>query len=247
MTCSQIPDDYLRRRLAVIDVASEEWAARRAEQLTPGTPAAVCLYRLAKRGSLRRLRRGLYLVVDPVRETPSIAVASAAFATGSHYVTTDAALVFHGLIDQPTPVITVVVAAKSKDALRVGGTTIRPVTLAPSAFASAERYATTTDGFPISVASRVQAIVDALAEPHWMTHGTLLPEVIGALDAREIDAAARNALKRSGAAAQRLGYLLEESGQPQPQVLADFRSLSTADLRPGRRSGIFSTRWRVRA
>ncbi|MDQ3127895.1 MAG: hypothetical protein M3Q66_05475 [Chloroflexota bacterium] len=246
MSCSKIPDWFLRRRLAVIDVASNTWAEARAEALpdTRESTPNVCLHRLAKRGTIRRLRRGLYVVVDPIRETPRIAIASAAFASELHYVTTDAALVVEGLIDQPTPIITVVLSGKRKQ-LDLGGTIVRPVILPPSAFRAAESHKTTIDGFAVHVASRVQATVDALAEPHWMTHSSLIPEVLAAFTDVEIADAAERAVRRSHAAAQRLGYLLEDARRSTPHRLATFKPKSVVELRPGRRSGLFSTRWRV--
>lgn len=246
MSCTEIPDWFLRRRLAVIDVASNAWAEARAEALPQSreSTTAVCLHRLAKRGAIRRLRRGLYVVVDPIRETSPIAIASAAFASELHYITTDAALSVEGLIDQPIPTITVVLSDKRKQ-LDLGGTIVHPVILPPNVFADAEWHKTTIDGFAVRVASRVQAIVDALAEPHWMTHATLIPEVLGAFTDDEIAATAERAMRRSHAAAQRLGYLLEDARRPAPNVLAAFVPKNVVDLRPGHRSGLFSTRWRV--
>ena len=246
MSCTDIPDWFLRRRLAVIDVATKSWAEARSETMNQsrGSTPAVCLHRLARRGAIRRLRRGLYLVIDPIRETAPIAVASAAFASDQHYVTTDAALSVDALIDQPIPTITVVLTAKRKH-LDVGGTLIRPVILPHALFAEAEWHKTTIDGYAIRVASRVQAVVDALAEPHWMTHASLIPEVLAAFTDAEAAQAASRAMGRSHAAAQRLGYLLEDARRPAPPELAAFRPKSTVDLRPGYRSGPFSTRWRV--
>jgi predicted transcriptional regulator of viral defense system len=246
MSCKEIPNWFLRRRLAVIDVASKEWANAQADVLAQsrGSTAAVCLHRLAKRGAIRRLRRGLYLVVDPIRETSPIAVASAAFASDLHYVTTDAALSVEGLIDQPVPTITIVLSDKRKQ-LVLGETIIRPVTLPPAVLADAEWRKTTIDGFEIRVASRVQAVVDALAEPRWMTHASLTPEVLAAFTDAEIAAAARRALRRSHAAAQRLGYLLEDADRQTPELLTAFVPRNAVDLRPGHRGGFFSTRWRV--
>ena len=164
---------------------------------------------------VRRLTRGIYQVVDPVRDTPAIAVADALFADVEHYVTTDAALAFHRAIDQPVPEI-VVVAAGSRRPVRVGTTRVRRVALRPAAFLAADAYATSVDGFRITVAAREQAIVDALAEPSWMTHLTLLPEVLAALDDDELQRVADGALRRSTAAAQRLGFLLDEAQRPAP-------------------------------
>ena len=49
-------------------------------------------------------------------------------------------------------------------------TTLRPVTLDENRVREADAYQTTVDGFGIRVASREQAVVDALAEPKWMVY-----------------------------------------------------------------------------
>ncbi len=244
MSCPEVPEWFLRRRLAVIDVSSSTWAEARSELLSRGSTSAVCLHRLAERGVIRRLQRGLYVVVDPIRETAPIAIASAAFRTRQHYVTTDAALSVDGLIDQPIPTITVVMLHKRKR-LDLGGQMVRPVIMPPSSFTDADWYETTIDGFSVRIASRVQATVDALAEPRWMTHASLLPEVVAAFTDDEVAEAAKRALRRSQAAGQRLGYLVEDAGRPEPPALEAFRPRSVVDLRPGYRSSPFSTRWRV--
>lgn len=246
MSCAEISEWFLVRRLAVIDVASEAWAEARSATLNQprGSTSAICLHRLARRGVIRRLRRGLYVVIDPVRNTAPVAIASAAFATEQHYVTTDAALSVEGLIDQPIPTITVVLQHKRVQ-LDLGGQVVRPVTISDTLFADAKWHRTTIDGFPVRIASRVQAVVDALVEPHWMTHASLIPEVLAAFTDSEVAEAAERALARTQAAAQRLGYLLEDAHRPEPAALAAFRPKNVVELRPGYRSGPFSTRWRI--
>lgn len=108
MSCSDLPDWYLRNRVAVLDVRSATFQGARDQVMPTGYDANVCLRRLVKAGRIRRIRAGLYLVRDPARHTPPIAVASGIFSEVPHYVTTDAALAFHGLIDQPITTITVV-------------------------------------------------------------------------------------------------------------------------------------------
>jgi len=246
MACGDVPTWFLRHRIAVIDLSGPSWQEARQEcGISPGVTQAICLRRLVDAGRLRRLRRNLYVVVDPAREAPPPAVADGAFAGTEHYVTTDAALAFDGLIDQPIPIITVVVPRRNLRGTAVGGSTIRPVDMAPAAFAAADRYATTTDGFTVTIATRVQAVLDALAEPKWMSHASLLPEILAAFEPESVRALAEAALARSRAAAQRLGHLLEDAGQEVPEPLARFVPRSTVELRPGHRSGIFSTRWRV--
>jgi len=201
--------------------------------------------RLARAGRVRRVGRGLYVVVDPVRETPAIAIASALFAEVPYYVTTDAALAFHGLIDQPIRTITVVLSS-TRRAIDIGRAVVRPVTVSADRLRAADAYATTADGFAVRLASREQAVVDAVAEPAWMMHGDLLAEVLAVFADDELERTAVGALARSTAAGQRLGYLLEEAGRQAPKVLVELRPVRSVRLRPGdTRRGPYSTRWRV--
>lgn len=73
MGCSDLADWYLTRRLPVIDIGSRDWRRARDAVLPPGYEPSVCLQRLARAGRVRRLTRGVYQVIDLVRETPSIA------------------------------------------------------------------------------------------------------------------------------------------------------------------------------
>jgi len=62
----------------------------------------------------------------------------------------------------------------------------------------------------------------------------------------EIERTAGAALARSTAAAQRLGYLLEDAGRPVPASLAGLRPLRAVRLRPKHKTkGPYSIRWRV--
>jgi len=244
--CADLADWYLAHRIPVIDIGSHDWDRARDAVLPPGYEPSVCLQRLAKAGRVRRLTRGTYVVVDLARETPPIAIASALFADVRHYVTTDAALLFHGAIDQPLTDI-VVVAEGARRPVQVGRLVVRRVTLNLQVLEAADAYETTAEGFRIVVASREQAVVDALTEPTWMTHRSLLPEILGALDDKSLGLATRGALARSTAAGQRLGFLLEEIGRDAPHDLRAIRPRSTVQLDPSRHGKVFSTRWRLYA
>ncbi len=245
MSCADIAGWYLRQRLPVIDLRSAAWQAAKAELLPSGYAPSVCLRRLEGGGKVRRISKGLYLVVDPVREPPLTAVASALFQGTDHYVTTDAALAMHGLLDQPLVMITVVLAAVRRRPVNLKSARVRPVWLGREAFSRSDRYETTQEGFTVWIAGREQSVVDALAEPKWMVHATLLPEVLVQLREDEVADVARRAIERSTAAAQRLGYLLEGSGLPIPESLSALRPKSAVELSPGRRAGAFSSRWRT--
>lgn len=244
MGCSDIATWYLERRVPVIDLSSTTWDRARRDVLPAGYQPAVCLRRLLDARRVRRLTRGVYQVIDPVRDTPAIAIADALFADVEHYITTDAALAFHRAIDQPVPEI-VVVAAGSRRPISVGNARVRRVVLKPLAFLAADAYLTSIEGFAVTVAAREQAIVDGLAEPSWMTHLTLLPEVLAVLDDDALRRVADGALRRSTAAAQRLGFLLDEAERPAPRELEQLRPRSSVRLDPRRQGGRFSTRWRV--
>jgi predicted transcriptional regulator of viral defense system len=243
MTCADLPDWYLRRRIPVVDLRSETWRRAQAEVVPAGYAPNDCMRRLVGARRLRRVGRGLFVVVDLVRETPALAIACGLFARLPHYVTTDAALGFHGLIDQPHARITVVLP-RPRRPIEIGPVVVRPVTQSPDRIAGADAFDTTTDGFKVRLATREQAVVDALAEPTWMEYGDLLGEVLAAFTADELDRTAAAALARSTASAQRLGYLLE--GRETPTALAKLVPVRAVKLRPGPRTkGPYSTRWRV--
>lgn len=244
MSCADIPTWYLSRRIPLIDTRSGTWQSVKAELLPAGYQnPSVCLRRLAEAGRIRRLGRGYWQVIDPAHEPPSIALADALFRDVKHYITTDAALAAEGLLDQPIPVITVVARKKARP-LKVGPTTIRAVWMNEPSLSTADVVHTTRDGYRVTLASAVQALVDGLSEPAWMIHGSLLPEILQQMSATGIESAAEGALARSKAAGARLGYLLEDARLPIPPQLVSFVPDAKTELSPGRR-GPYSTRWRV--
>src|SRR5260370_7674756 len=185
MACSELPNWYLQRRNGVVDLGSATWRKARVEVVPRGYAPDECLRRLAKAGRVRRIGRGLYVVIDPVRETPAIAIASALFTDETHYVTTDAALAFHGAIDQPIRQL-VVVLSRSRRPIDIGPALVRPVKIRSDLLTAAQAYDTTTDGFKIRVPTREQAAVDALADPAWMVHGDLLARLLPTFPEQEI-------------------------------------------------------------
>jgi predicted transcriptional regulator of viral defense system len=245
MACSDIPGWYLRRRLAVVDLGTATWRKARSEVVPKGYAADECMARLIKAGHVRRVGRGLFVVIDPMRETAPIAIASALFAEETHYVTTDGALAFHGAVDQPIRRITVV-QSRRRRSINIGTAVVWPVRLRADRLLAADAYETTTDGFKIRVATREQAVVDALAEPGWMVHIDLLAEVLASFTEDELKHTAEVAVARSTAAAQRLGYLLEDAGRDIPSVLRNLQPTRAVKLRPRHKAkGPYSTRWRV--
>jgi len=246
MSCSDLADWSLRHRIAVLDLGSASFRRAWSETVPAGYRPGVCLSRLVAAGRVRRIGRGLYVAIDPVRETQPIAIASGVFSEVPHSVTTDAALAHHGLIDQPIGEITVVLSRVRRPIRIDQMTVIRPVTLDEQRVLAADAYETTADGFAIRVATREQAVADALAEPRWMRYGDLLPEVLTAFTDEEAARTASRVLDRTTAAGQRLGYLLEGAGRPLPSALAELRPVRAVYLRPQKQArGHYSTRWRV--
>jgi len=135
-----------------------------------------CLRRLVRADRLQCVGRGLYVVVDPVRETPPIAIANGLFADQPHYVTTDAALAYHGPIDQPIPTIMVVLDHPRRP-IDIGPAVVRPVTLGPVRLDARRRARDARRRLRGRPATREQAVVDALAEPQLMVYYGLLAEV----------------------------------------------------------------------
>jgi predicted transcriptional regulator of viral defense system len=247
VTCADLHWWLLRRRLPVIDVSSPDWQeARQSVGLNPGITQAKCLARMVDQGLLRRVRRGLYVVIDPAREAPAVAIASGAYAHLEHYVSTDAALAVHGLIDQPIPTITVIMPRPAPTPFQLGKVRVKVSRVSDGQFRRADHYRTTLDGFRVDLASRVQAVLDALDDPRRMTHRSLLPEVLRSFDAGELGRLAAAALQTSQASAQRLGYLIEDAGAQVPSALDALHPSSVVSLYPGASWSVFSTRWRVR-
>jgi predicted transcriptional regulator of viral defense system len=244
MSCAEVMDWYLTHRIPVLDVRSRAWSKAREQVLPRGYQTATCLRRLLDGGRLTRLHKGLYLVRDPVREPPTVALVSGLYADLDHYLTTDAALAVRRVIDQPIPVTAVVLASRQRP-VDLGETRTRPILVTPQRLAAADRRRTTVEGFRVQLATPEQAVVDALSDPGWMYHWSLMPEVLAALDKDEIRRAVELALKHRQAAAQRLGYLLDEIGRRVPASLASFRPSFSVDLVPGKPRRRFSARWRV--
>lgn len=246
MSCTDLLTWYLRHHVAVLDIRSAEFRRAWGEVVPSGYTVSTCLHRLVAGGRLRRIARGIYLVVDTVRETPVAAIASGVFSQVPHYLTTDGALAQHGLLDQPVTTLTVVLSHMRRPIQLDFVTVIRPVTLDERRLSTADAYGSTVEGFAVRLASREQAVLDALAEPHWMVYGDLLPEILRAFSDDELARTATGALGRTVAAAQRLGYLLEEAGRLAPPALAELRPVRAVRLRPQKPTrGPYSSRWRV--
>ena len=125
-TASDLHRWLLGNHVAVVNLHSRDWTlAQEAVGLRRGVTQEKCLARMVETGLLRHVRRGMYVVVDPAREAPPAAVASGAFAHMDHYVTTDAALAVHRLLDQPVLMITVIVPRTRPASFRFGATLVR--------------------------------------------------------------------------------------------------------------------------
>lgn len=246
MRCSDLPKSVLRQGMAVINTEAPRWASLRTELGLDSTKAqSACFKRLTQRGELVRLRRGIYVPTAGILDVPELAIASGAVAHLPHYVTTDRALEHHGLINQPIVTTTVVVAGDVAP-IPVGSHVLRFVKVAGERVARAQAFDTAVATFPARVASRQQAVLDALVEPGWMLYLDLLPEVLSVLDPRDVERLAEAVMGIGSAPAQRLGYLLDEARAPVPHGLAALQPRSTAYLDPARkRTGSFSTRWRL--
>jgi hypothetical protein len=213
MSCGDIPDWYLRHRVPVLDVSTETWRMVRRDILPKGYSRDTCTRRLVAAKRLRPVVRGRFLVLDPVREVPAIAIASGLFAERAHYVTTDAVFEFHRLIDQPVPEI-IVAMPESHRRIDIGGATVRPVTVAAARFATADVVHTTMrdGGYRLALASVEQAIADAVTHPRWSMHYSLLPEILARPREYDLGALVQIVGARGQAASLRLNDLLHEAG-----------------------------------
>jgi hypothetical protein len=218
----------------VLDVSTEAWRIVRRDILPRGYSRDTCTRRLVAAKRLRPLVRGRFLVIDPVREVPAIAIASGLFAERVHYVTTDAVFEFHRLTDQPVPEI-VVAMPETHRRIDLGGTTVRPVTVAAARFATADFVHTTMrdGGYRLVLASVEQAIADAVTHPRWSMHYSLLPEILARTREYDLGALVRIVTTRGAAATLRLHDLLREAGIGARRDLGSYRA---ADHPPDRRA-----------
>jgi predicted transcriptional regulator of viral defense system len=205
------------------------------------------LRQLTRDGRLRRVRRGIYLLVAPTGSTDARVLALIDAVTPRPYlVTAGRALAELGLSDQHFFRVIVLSAHRLSD-WSWQGDEVRYALLAPGRIWGAR----TPDGPQLATAER--AILDCLANPRW---GVSLAQSAEAIDravpGRTSPDRLAQAAERYGsaAAARRLGYLLELLHGPEAaEPLLELRGRSHAHVllsSSGPDRGPTNPRWGVR-
>jgi predicted transcriptional regulator of viral defense system len=227
-------------------------------QLVWDNPArtAVALSRLAEKGWLRRLERGLYMLI-PLEAGPDRAWFESSLAIASHLIDPAAiaywtALHYWGWTEQ-IPQVTLVQSTRRKLPVEIMGMQFRFVTLTKAHFFGIQQRS--SEGKIVSVTDREKTLLDAAARPD-LSGGILqLAQALRAAQA-QIDWPKLDiylARWGGGAVLKRLGYLAEVLNLAIPerdQRLEKWQRLLTAgisQLEPGAgRHGSVITRWKVR-
>jgi predicted transcriptional regulator of viral defense system len=186
------------------------------------------LRQLMRDGRLRRVRRGVYLLVAPTGSTEARVLPLIDAVTPRPYVvTTGRALAEAGLSDQHFFHV-IVLASHSLSDWSWQGDEVRYAFVAPQRI-----WGSSTSDGP-QVASPERAILDCLASPRW---GVTLAQVTEAIDRAIPDCTSPEHLAQtaehygSAAAARRLGYLLELLRGPDAAVpLLPLRGRSHAHV-----------------
>ncbi|MBU1661249.1 MAG: type IV toxin-antitoxin system AbiEi family antitoxin domain-containing protein [Chloroflexi bacterium] len=213
--------------------------------------------RLSKKGWIKRLERGLYLLV-PLEAGPEGQWSDDPLVIGTQLVSEGAiaywtALHFWNMTEQvPRTVFVQTVSRRSSSQEDILGVRYQFVTIKPNRFFGIQTQS--SNGMSFGITDREKTLVDACDRPE-LCGGILqiaqVLQAINILDWEKLDAY----LDRfdSGAVYKRLGYLIERLGTPMPDReirLAKWKEKLTqgiAWLEPGgAQTGPVVTRWRIR-
>ncbi len=233
-------------RVTRADVA-RRWGAEKADKITSG---------LVRKGALRRVGRGIFLII-PFRaqarpSTPSAAAIVAALLSDEPYYLSGLwALTFHRLTLQQYTTRMDAFVARSHQPRTLANARVRFHRVPPSRIAKASEV-TSLEGSPARVSTKEGTLLDLLDYPDMAgaTHASLglVKPALGQVDLEELARLAA-AISRSSTC-QRLGVLLERAGV-NPSRLAALRrralgTLSLTSMMPGTpRRGQVNARWRV--
>jgi predicted transcriptional regulator of viral defense system len=219
--------------------------------------ARKALSRLERKGWLRRLERGLYLLI-PLAAGPEgnwsedpLVIANQLVPGGA--IAYMSALHYWNMTEQvPRTVFVQTIARRNTPYSEILGVRYRFVTIKQERFFGI--HSQTVDGMGFSVTDREKTIVDSMSRPDLSGGIMLLADSLGSVD--EVDwGKLEDYLERfgSGAVYKRLGYLIERLDVDIPNrddLLTGWQGRLTqgiAWLEPGGdRSGPVKTRWRIR-
>lgn len=254
MSLSQQEAEFLARLAAS---GQAVFTAAEAQAVWTGSgPVRVALHRLASKSWLKRLQRGVYLLV-PLEAGPQRAWTESPLVIAPYLIRPAAvaywsALHYWGLTEQ-FPRITFVQSTRRKPPVEILGMRFRFVAVkAPRFFGVARR---SLNGKPIAVTDREKTLIDCADRPELGGGGLQLAQALQAglasIDWPQLDAYL--ARWGGGTVVKRLGFLVEHLGLPIPrraERLAEWQQMlsrGVSPLEPGAdRSGPVVTRWRLR-
>jgi predicted transcriptional regulator of viral defense system len=241
--------DWERARVSRVSRAdvAERWGAEKADKITSA---------LVRKGALRRVGRGIFLVVplraQARRSTPSAATLVAALlADEPYYLGGLWALTHHRLSLQQYATRIDAFAVRSHQPRTLAHAQVSFHRVSPERIANGAESASLEDAL-VRVSTKEATLVDLLDYPDMAGDvGASLALVVPALGQVDLGKLARLATDVSrSSTCQRLGVLLERHGVSPPRLAAlRRRALGTRSLTsmvPGApRRGHVNTRWRV--
>lgn len=219
--------------------------------------ANLALSRLARKGWLRRLRRGLYMVV-PLSSSSDHATIEDPLAAAMRlfepcYISGWTAAEHWGLTEQVHNAVVVYSAMPQRRSIQlVAGVTYRVRRIKPEAIFGTTRL--WSGAVPIEMADIHRTVIDVLDAPEMGGGGRQAVDIVRAYWARR-EADPRILLQMAkllerGTVFKRLGFAMEKFGNVDERWLSECRkhlSAGVSLLDPaGARSGPIVTRWRLR-
>ena len=241
-------------------LAANGWTVFSTSEAAPywqgATPLSLVLHRLEKKGWLKRLQQGVYLVV-PLEAGPERAWSESPLVIAPYLIKPAAVAYWSALhywqLTEQIPQVTIVQSTQRRRPVEMLGLRFHFVTVSERHFFGVTQRR--LNGHLVSVTDREKTILDCADRPD-LSGGILqlaqaLPVAGAAIDWPRLD----EYLERwgGGAVIKRLGYLVESLQVPIPLRQERLRqwqqrlSSGIADLEPGAgRRGSIVTRWRLR-
>lgn len=225
---------------------------------TEPSAARSALSRLHGGGWVKRIERGLYMVIPldagPARNWTESSLAVASYVMPEGAVAYWSALHYWHLIEQGVSTVFIQSSQrKSKTGLLLDAVHYRFITIKPERFFGLATAP--VNHHTVRVTDREKTIIDAADRPDLTGGSAQLARVLDRhwqeLDWRLLDEYLRRF--NSGAVAKRLGYLVEKLALPLPDLTARLQSWQTflsagiTQLEPGsNNSGYIDRRWNIR-
>lgn len=235
------------KRVFTYQQATDYWQSKVAATNTLG--------RLARKGWLQRLERGLYMIIpleagpDRLWSENALVIASSLISPGA--VAYWSALRFWNLTEQ-IPRVQFIQTTKRKKAIVIQGVEFRFIHISDRYYFGISTRQ--IDGLPIIVTDREKTIIDAASRPDIsggiMQLAQAIKSAINTIDWEKLDCYVLQ--WGGGVVAKRLGYLVETLSLPIPARKSKINHWRTmiskgiSQLEPGSgRSGPVVTRWQL--